>query len=309
MTRDIKALLIGGSGFIGSSLCTALLQHGCTPVIYDRVKPERDDVTFVPGDISTIAEQLPSLIQGVDVIYHLAWSTKPASANINPADDLSSNVLPGLKFLEVLAQQHKVPRLVFISSGGVVYGDVDTLPVQEDHPTNPIGAYGTSKLAYEHYLHVFHKLHNLDYMIFRPGNPFGPGHHTDTRQGVIDVFLRKMMTGDKIEVWGDGSVVRDYIFIDDLVSGLIKAIAYRPGSESSRIFNLGSGIGISVRELVAKLEDVSGMKADVEYLPERDFDVKQIALDCRAARSQLGWENTTDLESGIRQTYEWLLNK
>lgn len=307
MKKNAKILLIGGSGFIGTCLCSAIRAKGYVPVVYDWVPPPLDDTEYFQGDISTLVDNFPAILQGVELIYHLAWSTKPASANLAPLDDLQQNVLAGVNFLDVLVKQDNVPRVVFASSGGAVYGDVDILPVSEEYPTKPIGAYGISKLTFEYYLQLYNQLHGLDYLIFRPANPYGPNYNSDNSQGAIGVFLRKLMKKEMIEIWGDGGVIRDYLYIDDLVSGFMTAIDYNPGKQGRRIFNLGSGIGVSLKELIYKLEEISGVKADVEYLPSRGFDVKEIVLSGDNAYSTLGWKCGINLEEGIRKTWDWLI--
>lgn len=302
MNKVRKILIIGGSGFIGTHLCKSIQDKGYIPVVYDPVPPRLDNVEYFSGDMSTIVEHLPEILQDVEVIYHLGWSTRPASADRNPLNDLNDNVLEGVNFLDNLVQQKSVPKLIFSSSGGTVYGDVDVLPVSEDCQANPIGAYGAGKLTFEHYLKVYNRLHDLDYLVFRPSNPYGPGCH----QGVISVFLKKILKGESIEIWGDGSAVRDYIFIDDLVGIFMKGIDYKAVKDEPRIFNAGSGIGTSLSELIKELEKITGRTADVSYLPEKNFGVREIVLDCSRVESMLCWKNNVSLDEGVKKTLEWL---
>ena len=160
--------------------------------------------------------------------------------------------------------QERVKKIVFVSTGGAVYGTPAIVPVPEDSPTNPESSYGITKLTIEKYVALFHRLHGLDYVIVRPSNPYGPRQNPMGDQGVVAVFLGRIARGQAIEIWGDGEAVKDYIYIGDLVEGIYRAAFVR---SSSRIFNLGSGIGHSVKDLVNTMTSVVNNPFTIVYRP------------------------------------------
>lgn len=303
-----KVLVVGGSGFIGSQLCRRLLAENYLPVVFDRVSPSVEGVEYHRGDMSTIADLWPSLLEGVEAVFHLAWTTKPQSANNDPLFDLQSNVAAGIHMLDGIARLSRPPRFIFVSTGGAVYGQTGSQPVREDFPANPINAYGISKLTLEHYLRLYHRLHGLDYLVFRPGNPYGAGQDPAGAQGAVAVFMGKLFRGEPITIWGDGEVVRDYLHIDDLVSALMAGLAYRPEADAPRVFNIGSGRGVSLNELVKILGQIAGRPAQVTYTPARKADVPQIVLDISRIRTHLGWEPKISMEQGLRRTWDWIVS-
>jgi UDP-glucose 4-epimerase len=196
----------------------------------------------------------------------------------------------------------KVRRLVFVSSGGTVYGLPSAIPTPETAPTDPIGAYGVSKLSIEKYLAVYQRLHGLDYRILRVTNPYGPFQVPIKNQGLVAAIISKALRGETNEIWGDGSVIRDYIFIDDVVDALIAAAS---DQSAGRIFNIGSGVGRSVREVIAAIELALGKKLDIAWKQGRAADVPASVVAIDRARDLMGWQPKVPLDSGLAQTIQW----
>jgi len=201
-----------------------------------------------------------------------------------------------------LCRKLKVRRLVFLSSGGTVYGLPNAVPTPETAPTDPIGAYGVGKLAIEKYLAVYRHLHGLDYRILRVTNPYGPFQVPIKNQGLIAAIVSKALRGETNEIWGDGSVIRDYIFIDDVVEALVAAASDR---SEGRIFNIGSGQGRSVRAAIAAIEGALGKKLDINWKQGRAADVPASVVAIERARDLMGWAPKTSLEAGLAETIQW----
>ncbi len=309
--RNLKALVLGGGGFIGSHLTASLLADGHFVRVFER--PYRDRSTSAPahsglewqeGDFGN-AQDIGRALDGIDTVFHLISTTQPQSSNDDPAFDVQSNLLPTLGLLEQL-RKHTGVRLVFVSSGGTVYGVPRQTPIPETHPTEPTCSYGIVKLAIEKYQALYRILHGLDYRIVRLANPYGPGQEANRAQGVAGTFLYRVAQGLAIEVWGDGSVVRDYLYIGDAVSALRRTAEYGGGE---RIFNIGSGTGHSVNEILTAVEAAAGRKAEVRYAPGRKFDVPVSILDISRAQAELGWRPAVDLAAGLRLTYAAITGK
>jgi UDP-glucose 4-epimerase len=301
-----RVMLIGGSGFIGSCLSKQLQENGIQPVVVDWVKPSLSGIEYHAADLRTITDLTPSLLQSVEAVYMLAWSTKPQSANLSPSYDLESNVLSGLHFLDGLLPYKKRPRIIFVSSGGAIYGAPQSQPTSETAISKPISAYGISKLTFELYLDLYHRQHGLDYLVLRPGNPYGEGQNPDASQGAIGVFLGCLKRKKPIHIWGDGGVIRDYLYIKDLAQAMLLALDYKPNLDGSRVFNLGSGKGVSLNTLLKTIASVTGIEPCVHYEPARIVDVPCIILDCNHAQTQLGWCADTTLETGLARTWSWI---
>jgi UDP-glucose 4-epimerase len=192
-----------------------------------------------------------------------------------------------------------VRRVVYVSSGGTVYGRAARLPVAEDDLTDPLCAYGVSKLAVEKYVALFHHLYGLEYCILRPGNAYGPGQDPARGQSAPTVFAHRVLAGEPVVIWGDGRAVRDYLHVDDMVEAVARVLAYQPLPAGPRVFNVGTGRGTSLAELVALCGKVLGKTPRVEYTPGRALDVPANVLDPRRLSQITGWTPRVSLPEGI----------
>ncbi len=310
----MNCLVLGGGGFIGLNLCEALLEKDHKVRVFERPrlriegaaeKPEEDKILssleWVEGDFSNPAD-IGSAVTGCDVIFHLIGTTLPKSSNDNPSYDIESNVISTLGLLEA-ARKMRVKKIVFISSGGTVYGIPREIPIPETHPTDPVCSYGIAKLAIEKYLHLYHYLYGLDYCILRVANPYGERQRVAAAQGAVAVFLHQALNNEAIEIWGDGSVVRDYVYIKDVVDAFLKAIDH---SGSARTFNIGSGQGHSLKELLEIIESLLGHTVQRSYKEGRPLDVPKNVLDISMARKSLNWQPRTSFRDGLIRTLEWM---
>jgi len=262
---------------------------------------EWSEGVWIQGDFRD-SSQLAIALSGVDVVYHLVNASTPASSNIDKVADLEGNVTSTLHFLEA-CRATSVKRVIFVSSGGTVYGVPSQIPTPESSLTDPIAAYGISKLTIEKYLKLYHYLHNVDYRILRVANPFGPFQLAEKSQGVIAAFIRQALQGDSLEIWGDGLVERDYVYIDDVVAALVRVATHEV--VGSRTFNIGSGKSTSLLEIVGKLEASFGRRLDVRLREGRPVDVPRSALEISLAKRELGWFPQISLDEGLRRTIDW----
>lgn len=307
MSGPARCLLLGGAGFMGLNLAQALA--GSSKVrIFDRpasiLRLQQDGYEgfeWVEGDFSN-AKDVHDAVQGCDAVFHLVSTTLPKSSNDNPAYDVESNVISTIHMLES-ARKCNVKMVLFSSSGGTVYGIPQDVPIKESHPTEPTCSYGIAKLAIEKYLRLYRDLYGLDYRILRIANPYGEHQRTTASQGAVAVFLSRALRGEPIEVWGDGSVVRDFLYVGDVCAAFLKAMRYRG---DFRIFNIGAGSGHSINRLLDEIEAVAGRPIVRRHLAQRSFDVPVNVLDITRAREELGYEPTMALRDGLSRTVEWL---
>ena len=302
----MKALVIGGNGFIGSHLVEDLVARNWQVTVLDLYERRYGEippsVKFLRGDVSHAFLLREALLQ-VDVVYHLAWSTIHEIANQEPAADVKANLIPTIHLLEA-CQRAAVSRVIFTSSGGTVYGPAQRLPIPETHQKRPITGYGITKLAVEKYLHMFRHLYGLEYAVLRPSVPYGPRQNPLAKQGAVGVFLYRVSRGLPVTLWGDGSTNRDYFYISDLVQALVAAAERDVGEDP--VFNIGGAEKITLSYLLQRVEETVGSKAIVEYLPARDFDAPSILLDTSRAAEVLDWRSSIPLSQGLACTWDWM---
>jgi UDP-glucose 4-epimerase len=304
----VRVAVLGGGGFIGSAVADRLLEDGHELRILERprVEPYRtflasEKVEWLAGDLMNVHDA-GSAIAGVDVVLHLVSTTIPASSKDDPVFDIVSNLVSSVQLLNLMLAGN-VRKIVFISSGGTVYGKPDYLPIDERHPTDPCVPYGITKLAIEKYLLMFQQIYGIRAGILRVTNPFGARQRPETGQGVISTFLSRALRDQPLDIWGDGSVVRDYIYISDVAEAFARAADY-DGKHS--VFNISSGVGVSLHEVIGLVEQVLGRKVARHYHAGRPFDVPVSILDNTLARQELGWEPRVKLAEGIAKTAEWM---
>jgi UDP-glucose 4-epimerase len=306
-----SCLIYGGGGFIGSHLAEELLSKGYEVTVFDKLNFSQrnlqkvvDKIRIIEGDFNNIIDIRKSL-EDIDYVFHLVSSTLPAGSNENPVYDAESNLISSLRLFRECCDR-KVKKVIFLSSGGTVYGIPDSIPITEDHPTKPICSYGIIKKTIEDYLYLFHQLHNLDYNVFRLSNPYGERQNPYAAQGAIAVFLNKVLKDEEIVIWGDGEVVRDYIYIKDAAKALATSVT---ADSQSKLFNLSAGIGYSLNQIIDVIRKVTGKQnIKIRYQEKRSFDVPVSVLDNSLITRELGWKPETSLNSGIEATYKYFVN-
>jgi UDP-glucose 4-epimerase len=299
----MKALVIGGCGFIGSHVVDELLRVGHAVRVLDRrherFRPPLRGVDYQIGDFRERLK-VAEAITDMDAVFHLASTTFPGTANLDPRTDVSDNLIGSLGLMETMLSL-QVPRLLFLSSGGTVYGVPEQVPIPETHPLRPINSYGIVKVAIEQYLEMYRRTRGLSPLIVRASNPFGPRQGHTGVQGVVSTFLSRIAAGDQIEIWGDGSVVRDFIDVRDLAEFCVVA-----GTSSREgVYNVGRGVGTSLNDLLDRLRAVTGKTVEPKYRPARLIDAPVSILDCTAAARDFGWKATRPLSEALDNAWKW----
>lgn len=303
-----RALVLGGCGFIGSHVCRALVERGTPVRVFkrpgascERIRDIETEVEIVEGNIACPGHVLAAL-EGCETVVNLVHTTVPGSSMENPVRDVKSNVISSVRWLSRLGETG-VRKLVFVSSGGAVYGAQQSGPIDESHPTEPKSSYGITKLIAEKYVAMFAAMHNKQHVILRPSNVYGEGQRLDIKQGVVGVLADRALRGERLEVWGDGTSTRDYLHVSDLVAALMLLLDYEG---EQHVFNVGSGKEHSVRDIVDVLERQLGRLLDVTYTDARKFDVTNNVLDYSRLTSETRWEPRVSLDEGVARVLDWL---
>lgn len=294
----MRVVIVGGAGFIGTALAQSLAMQGMQPLVLDtpaRLAKSRSTLagTATAAFDFTTDRNAQALFDGCDALVHLACTTNPAHSMEGIAWDAESNIAPSLRLFDA-AVASGIRRVVFASSGGTVYGAPHRLPVCETDPTRPLSAYGVSKLTIENYLALYTALEGIS---LRVANPYGAYQLGGTTVGVIARYVAAVRNDRPIEVWGDGSVVRDYIAIADVVEAFRLALA-TPGLTAGA-YNIGSGVSSTINQVIAAVFEASGRKVAVNYSQGRPYDVPAIVLDCRRFHGAVRWAPQTSLLDGI----------
>ena len=299
----MRCLVLGGNGFIGSHLVDLLVSEDHEVRILDHSKNPLWDP---PAGVQQIRGEwrdqklVQSALDGVDVVVHLISTMVPDAYDLNSSGEVWFNTAFTLQILGECVEEG-IRRFVFASSGGTIYGVPQETPIPESHPLKPICSYGMSKLIIEKYLEMFRHLYGLEYVILRPANAYGIRQNLSGRQGAVGIFLGNIMRGEQINLWGDGSVVRDFVYVGDLAVAFYRAMIY--SNLENRVFNIGSGNGVSINQVLETLSVITGRDPDIHNKPARKFDVPINILDVSLARDHLMWTPTVDLVDGLRSTW------
>ncbi len=304
----MKITIFGGGGFIGSAIADRLLADHHMIRVFERprVQPYRsfsggEYVEWVTGDLQS-THDLATAVDGSEVIVHLVSTTLPKSSSEDPIYDVQTNLVSTLQLLNIMVEK-SIERIIFISSGGTVYGTPIYIPIDENHPTDPHVSYGITKLAIEKYLLMYARMYGIKPVILRVSNPFGERQRLETAQGAVGIFVSRALQGLPLEIWGDGSVIRDFLYVRDVAAAFAKAVCY---SGAQRVFNISSGKGTSLKELVGIVEDVLEVPVRCVFKPGRNFDIPVNILSNELAKRELHWVPQVSLKEGIDVTAQWM---
>lgn len=293
--------VFGANGFIGRRVVERLARSGEAVRAVSRhldaqlVQRLSGKVDFVEASLADPIAMASSLVD-VEIVVQLASTSSPGLGNKFNAADIRDNVIPHVEFLQACVMAG-VERYVFISSGGTVYGPTTAIPIREDHPTNPISSHGLTKLTIEKYIQMHGHVDGLDYVILRLANAFGPGQTFRKGQGLIPAILERHRKGLPVQVVGDGSARRDYVFIDDVIEAIVSSIQAPRGQK--QILNIGSGESRSVIEVLAGIEEALCQSITREHVVSRRTDVDTNQLDITRAGKVLNWRPRTRFNEGL----------
>lgn len=294
-------IVILGAGFIGSNLIRSYLRNGYNIRVLD-YKPcpleFADKVEWVQGSFLNI-EDIRKAITGSNIVFHFISTTVPGD-KVDEGEELSVDVIQTINLLKLCLEQ-QIERIVFISSSSV-YGQQDSMPIRETAATDPISSHGIQKLTIEKYFQLYKYEYGLDCKIMRLSNPYGIGQDLYGRQGFIAIVLGRILEDKAIQIRGDGNIVRDYIYIEDVVNAC--QLLANTSSENT-IFNIGSGQGYSLLQIVSQIELILGREIELKYVKARNTDIPVSVLDTSLARAQLQFEPKIRLTEGIELTMRY----
>ena len=305
----MNILLLGAAGFIGTNLTLKLSENPNNKITLadvnkDYFRPEvlGKNVSVVESSLDENAD-FASLLWGQQVVYHLVSTTVPTTSNQQVANELTANVVMTARLLDACVSCG-VQKVIFISSGGTVYGKESRCPLKEDTATNPISSYGIQKVTIEKLMYLYHYMYGLDYRVIRLANPYGPYQRPNGILGAVTTFTYKALNREQVIVYGDGSVVRDFIYIDDAVRGIL---TIADGDSDYKTFNLGSGYGTSIRQVLEQIQNALKIPMDIVWKEGRKVDVPVNFLDMSRYETEFGPLNSISLQEGIRKTADFMI--
>jgi len=306
-----KTLVLGADGFIGSHLVDSLVSNGHSVRAFDRFSKSspsfdnNESIEIFPGDFLNTG-QLEEALHGIDYVFHFISTTTPATAENNPTIDIDTNIRTSVELMK-LCVKASVKRVLFASTGGAIYGAENERTARiETDPTLPVSPYAIGKLAIENYLRYFRAKHGLESTVFRISNPYGERQPFHRKQGVIPIFLENIYLDKPITILGDGSMVRDYVYVKDLTEMISKVFTR---ADLQDVYNLGSGTGTTVNEIAQLAQEVAGKEAIIERANVPPTFLQSVVLDTTRFTTDFGFTAHTSLRDGMRATYTYIQNE
>jgi UDP-glucose 4-epimerase len=308
-----KVLVTGGAGFIGSHVADTFLAKGWDVTIVDDLSTGKEENLPAAARFVRINVTAPEFAKVVrdgnfDVVAHLAGQIDVRKSVADPIFDATTNILGTLNLMEAIRAGSPRTRVVFSSTGGVLYGDFNTPPNLETYPKDPESPYAIAKLSVEYYLAYFGRVHNIDAVALRFGNVYGPRQDPHGEAGVVAIFCGRILANESLTIFGDGKQTRDYVFVGDVARAVFIAATHalpEKGRMDARGFNIGTGQGTSVLEIADLLQEAAGTKVKLEFAPHRPGEQQESFVDVNKARQVLGWTPEVTLSEGLARTFVW----
>lgn len=300
----MKILVTGGAGFIGSNVVDLLISDGHDVCVIDDLSSGKgkfvnDSATLyemsILDDVGKIIKD-----EGIECVIHNAAQIDVRKSVEDPVFDAKINILGSLNILE---SARDVKKFIFASTGGVIYGEPEYLPADENHPEKPLCPYGVAKLAFEKYLYLYREIYGLDYVSLRYGNVYGPRQDPYGEAGVVAIFANKMIKGEVPTINGDGNQTRDYVYVEDAARSNLLALEKSP---QERVINIGTGVGTSVNAIFKAIKKSLDTDTEPVYGPAVKGDIQNISLEVGRAEEELGWRPEVNLEEGIDKYIDYL---
>ncbi len=306
----MRVLVTGGAGFIGSHLVDALLAAGHETITIDNlVTGERDnihpDVRFYEADIRD-ADAVNALFarERPEVLIHEAAQLDVRRSVADPGYDADVNIVGTLRLLQA-GHENGLQKVLFASSGGAIYGSTAVMPTPETNPTAPISPYGVSKLSIEHYLHYYHEVHGLPYVALRYSNVYGPRQNPHGEAGVIAIFAERLLRGESAMIYGDGENTRDYVYVSDVVSANLAALA----SDKVGAYNVGTGVETTVNTIFRQINALTEAGVEERHGEAKAGEQRRSCLSTEKAHADFGWQPRMGLDEGLTRTVEFFIDK
>jgi len=304
----MKILVTGGAGFIGSHVADAFIEHGHDVVIVDNLSMGNEKNINPLARFVKLNIQDPEIFtlfgkEKFDVVDHHAAQMDVRLSVADPIFDATNNILGTINLLQA-AVKHSVKKFIFVSSGGAIYGEHDYFPADEEHPTRPLSPYGITKLTGEKYLYFYHHVHQLNFVILRYANIYGPRQNPKGEAGVIAIFASRLLTGGQPVINGNGLQTRDYVYVGDVVKANLKALDYK----GNDYFNIGTGIETNVNELFHHVNHLTNANAKEAHGPAQPGEQLRSVLNNQKAKKILSWTPQVSLKEGLANTVEFFRN-
>lgn len=304
-----KILITGGAGFIGSHLVDSLVKQKNKIIIIDDLSTGKRE-NLNPGAVFYNIDICDPKIKEIfekekpEIVFHLAAQISVRKSVDIPLDDARINILGSINVFEN-AKKYKTRKIIFTSTGGVMYGNADVIPTPESHPARPLCPYGICKLSVEHYLDYYQKVFGLSYAVLRLGNVYGPRQDKNGEAGVVAIFCGKMLAKKNCTIYGDGKQTRDYVYVQDIITALESVAEIG----RSGVYNIGTGTETDVNTIHSRLARLTDCDIKPIYGPAKSGDHRRGSLDATKARRELKWKLEYDMERGLLKTIEWFKNK
>ncbi|MCD4783602.1 MAG: NAD-dependent epimerase/dehydratase family protein [Candidatus Eremiobacteraeota bacterium] len=305
----MNIVVTGAAGFIGSNVADAYIKAGHNVIIIDDLSSGNRENVNKKAEFHHLNINDPKVEDifknnKIDVVNHHAAQIDVRKSVADPVFDATSNVLGIIRLLEY-CRKYDVPRFIFSSTAGAIYGEPEYIPADEKHPIRPLAPYGVSKFCGERYIQYYHDLFDQDYVILRYPNVYGPRQDPHGEAGVVAIFSGLLLEGKQPKIFGSGEATRDYLFVGEIVRANLIVL----DKGTNKLMNLGTGIETSVNDLFGKMRDIIGADVEAIHMPDRPGEVQGISIDASFAKKTIGWQTKITLEEGLARTIDFFRDK